>query len=148
MSNLSESTSPETLFGPDLDAAIKQGGASWRELVERVRSGDPAGVVDLYRLFSTGIRFYLCRHVRPQDLDDKVHDLFMIVVQSIQTGDLREPDRLMGYVRTIVRRQVAARIDNVVQARRNQTDLNHGMTLSEHQPNQERRLRSEERRVE
>jgi RNA polymerase sigma factor (sigma-70 family) len=147
MSNLSESTSPETLFGPDLEAAIKQGGASWRELVERVRSGDPAGVVDLYRLFSTGIRFYLCRHVGPQDLDDKVHDLFMIVVQSIQTGDLREPDRLMGYVRTIVRRQVAARIDNIVQARRNQTDLNHGMALSEHQPNQERRLSDEEKRT-
>ena len=46
----------------------------------------------------------------PQDLDDRVHDTFLVAAQSIQRGELREPDRLMGFVRTIVRRQVAAQI--------------------------------------
>src|SRR3989442_12331520 len=88
------------------------------DLVQRVHDGDPSGREELYRLFSTGIRFYLCRQLGPQDLDDKVHDIFLIITQSIQRGDLREPDRLMGYVRTIVRRQVAAYIDRAVQSRR------------------------------
>jgi RNA polymerase sigma factor (sigma-70 family) len=112
----------------------------WPLLVDRIRSGDPSAMEDLYRVFSKGIRFYLCRQLGPQDLDDKVHDIFLIIAQSIQKGDLREPDRLMGYVRTVVRRQVAAHIDDVVQARRNQTDLEIGMTLSDHQPSPERSL--------
>ena len=120
------------------------GETSWARLVERIRNGDPAGLEELYRVFSKGIRFYLCRQVGPQDLDDKVHDLFLIIAQSIQKGDLREPERLMGYVRTIVRRQVAAHIDDLVQARRNQTDLEHGMTLSDFRPNPERRMMNEQ----
>jgi len=60
---------------------------------------------------------------------DKVHDVFLIIVQSIQKGELREPERLMGYVRTIVRRQVAAQIDDNVKARRNQADLEFGMAF-------------------
>ncbi len=116
------------------------GESSWGDLVDRVRRGDPSGMEDLYRVFSKGIRFYLCRQVGPQDLDDKVHDLFLIITQSIQKGDLREPERLMGYVRTIVRRQVAGHIDTVVQARRNQTDMEYGMALSDTRPSPERRI--------
>lgn len=123
---------------------VNQGDTSWVELVERVRSGEPSALEELYRVFSKGIRFYLCRHVGPQDLDDKVHDLFVIITQSIQRGDLRDPERLMGYVRTIVRRQVAAHIDNVVQARRNQTDLEYGLALSDYHPNPERRIIDEQ----
>ena len=95
---------------------------------------------ELYQVFSKGIRFYLCRQLGPQDLDDKVHDIFLIITQSIQKGELREPERLMGYVRTIVRRQVAAHIDGVVQARRNLTDLESGLPLSDQHPNAERDL--------
>jgi RNA polymerase sigma-70 factor (ECF subfamily) len=113
---------------------------AWRILVERIANGDPAAMEDLYKVFSKGVRFYLCRQLGPQDLDDKVHDIFLIITQAIQRGELRDPDRLMGYVRTIVRRQVAAHIDGVVQARRNQIDLDVGVTLSDHQPNPERSL--------
>jgi RNA polymerase sigma-70 factor (ECF subfamily) len=123
---------------------VQQGETSWIDLVERVRSGDPGGMEDLYKVFSKGIRFYLCRQVGPQDLDDKVHDLFLIIVQSIQKGDLREPERLMGYVRTIVRRQVAAHIDTAVQSRKNQTDMEYGMALSDFRPNPERRIINEQ----
>ena len=112
----------------------------FNDLVQRVHDGDPSGMEELYRMFSTGVRFYLCRQLGPQDLDDKVHDIFLIIAQSIQRGDLREPDRLMGYVRTIVRRQVAAYIDRAVQSRRNHAELGFGMTLSDQQPTPESRL--------
>jgi len=125
---------------PEVEATANRVDPSWPLLVERIRNGDPSGMEELYRVFSTGIRFYLCRHLGPQDLDDRVHDVFLIITQSIQKGDLREPDRFMGYVRTIVRRQVAAQIDHAVQARRNQTDLDFGMALSDGHPNPERRI--------
>ena len=110
------------------------------DLVQRVHDGDPSGMEELYRMFSTGVRFYLCRQLGPQDLDDKVHDIFLIIAQSIQRGDLRDPDRLMGYVRTIVRRQVAAYIDRAVQSRRSHAELGFGMALSDQQPTPESRL--------
>jgi RNA polymerase sigma-70 factor (ECF subfamily) len=86
---------------------------------------------ELYRLFGRGIRFYLCRQLGPQELEDKVHDTFLIVVQAIQRGDLREPERLMGFVRTVVKRQVAASIEQAVQSRRDMQDLEQGSGISD-----------------
>ena len=86
--------------------------------MERIHGGDESGMEELYRLFGRGIRYYLCRQLGHQELDDKVHDTFVIVVQAIRRGELREPDRLMGFVRTVVRRQVAAYIDDAVHSRR------------------------------
>ncbi|MFM2124368.1 MAG: hypothetical protein RL328_819, partial [Acidobacteriota bacterium] len=88
--------------------------AGWVALVQRIQSGETDGMEELYQLFSRGIRFYLCRQLGPQELDDKVHDSFVVVVQAIRRGELREPERLMGFVRTVVRRQVAAYIDRAV----------------------------------
>jgi RNA polymerase sigma-70 factor (ECF subfamily) len=97
--------------------------AGWAHLVERIRFSQTDGMAELYHLFSKGVRFYLCRQLGIQELDDKVHDIFVVVVQAIRRGELREPERLMGFVRTVVRRQVAAHIDKAVQARREQMDL-------------------------
>ena len=112
---------------------------SWSRLVDRIQAGDPAGMEQLYAVFVKGVRFFLWRQLGPQDLDDKVHDVFLIITQSIKRGELREPERLMGYVRTVVRRQVAVHIDNAVHARRNQQSIDPAMTLSDHQPDPERR---------
>jgi RNA polymerase sigma factor (sigma-70 family) len=117
----------------------------WSGLVARIQDGDPAAMEELYRLFSRGIRFYLCRQLGPQDLEDKVHDTFLIVVQAICRGELREPDRLMGFVRTVVRRQVAAHIDRAVQARREQADLQCGTSISDGRSNPEQDAISRQR---
>src|SRR5205807_1139537 len=113
---------------------------SWSSLVERVQAGDESGMEDLYAVFCKGVRYYLWRQLGPQDLDDKVHDIFLIITQSIQRGELREPERLMGYVRTITRRQVAAHIDSAVHSRQKQVDLDAGIILSDRQPDPERQV--------
>jgi len=109
----------------------------WTDLVERIRAGQESGMEELYRLFSRGIRYYLCRQLGHQELDDKVHDTFLIVVQAIRRGELREPDRLMGFVRTVVRRQVAAHIDRVVHTRREEIDLEIGIRVADRRRNPE-----------
>jgi RNA polymerase sigma-70 factor (ECF subfamily) len=95
---------------------------------------------ELYRIFARGIRFYLCRQLGMQELDDKVHDTFLIVVQAIRRGDLREPERLMGFVRTVVRRQVAAHIDHVVHSRRDEMHLDVGIRVADRQRNPEQHM--------
>jgi len=109
----------------------------WHELVGRIQRGENSGLEDLYALFARGIRFYLCRQLGPQELDDKVHDAFLIVVQAIKRGDLREPERLMGFVRTVVRRQVAAYIDDVVHSRREELHLDVGVRVADWRNNPE-----------
>jgi RNA polymerase sigma-70 factor, ECF subfamily len=109
----------------------------WQALVDRVQKGDDAGMADLYRLFAKGIRFYLCRQLGAQEIDDKIHDTFLIVVKAIRRGDLREPDRLMGFVRTVVRRQVAAHIDHLVHRRRDHINLDVGARVADDRRNPE-----------
>ena len=112
--------------------------AEWADLVAQIKAGEDSGMEQLYKLFSRGIRYYLCRQLGPQELEDKVHDTFLIVVNAIKRGDLREPERLMGFVRTVVRRQVAAYIEQAVHTRREQTDLESGVTVIDRTQNPER----------
>jgi RNA polymerase sigma-70 factor (ECF subfamily) len=118
----------------------------WAALVTRIREGDSAAMAELYVIFAKGIRYFLLRNLGPDDLDDKVHDCFVIVTQAIQNGDLREPERLMGYVRTVVKRQIAASIDTAVQQRRNRVDFEDSMfSMSDWRENPERSVMERQR---
>lgn len=111
--------------------------AGFVELVDRIRSGEPEGLAHLYEIFTKGIRYYLCRQVGPQELDDKVHDAYLVVVQAIRKGELREPERLMGFVRTVVRRHVAAHIEKMVHVRRDHMELDSSMRVPDPRSNPE-----------
>ncbi len=93
--------------------------ASWPELVCRVRAGDTQAMEDLYRVIATGVRLRLARHSGGHDLSDRVHDLFITMTESIRKGAVREPERLMGYLRTVERRHTATHIGRLLRERRN-----------------------------
>jgi len=95
----------------------------WSLMVTRVKENDPRGLEDLYRHFAKGARFYFCRHLGLEDLDDRVHDSFLLVVDCIKQGELRDPERLMGFIRTVLRRQVATYVRTTVEAKRDYTPL-------------------------
>jgi RNA polymerase sigma factor (sigma-70 family) len=111
----------------------------WDELVDRIRAGEASGMEELYRVFSSGIRFYLYRRFGWQDLDDKVHDIFLTITIAIREGEVREPGRLMGFVRTVLRRQVAGYIESAVHSRK-QKGLDEGVPLFDHRLDPERRV--------
>ena len=121
----------------DAEGGKSQEQIDWKLLVQNIIDGDGAAMEELYRLFYRGVRFYLCRQLGLQDLDDKIHDTFVIVVQAIRRGELREPERLMGYVRTVVRRQVAAHIDSAIHSRREVLDVEDGVRLADKRNNPE-----------
>ena len=140
---VAEITNPleAVVSGPgEADSQDSKIGRNLANLVSRVQRGEEAGMEELYLIFARGIRYYLCRQLGPQELDDKVHDSFLIVVQAIQRGELREPERLMGFVRTIVRRQVAAYIDRVVHIRREEMDIELGTRIADRRGNPEQEV--------
>ena len=134
----------EAMEEPVQETSVPEAPNNWSDLVERIRRDDASGMEELYRVFARGIRFYLCRQLGPQELDDRVHDTFLIVVQAIRRGELREPERLMGFVRTVVRRQVAAHIDELVHSRREEVEIDINARLPDRTWNPEQSLASRE----
>lgn len=120
-------------------------GSQWAALVERIQAGDPSGVEELYKLFERGVRFYFCRRFGTTDVDDKVHDSFVIVLEAIKRGELREPERLMGFVRTVIRRQAAAYIESVVQERRTEAELTEVLPIPDQAPSPEEQVIAREK---
>ena len=99
------------------------GQRSWPELIEKIQADDASGMEELYAVFSRGVRFFLWRQLGKQDLEDTMHDTFLVVTEAIRRGEVREPDKLMGFVWTIVRRQLATHIERTVNARSHHADI-------------------------
>ncbi len=108
---------------PDGEPTANISAEKWVLLVERIQAGDERGMEDLYKIFSRGVKFYVWRHLGTRDLEDRVHDIFLVVVEAIRKGELRDPARLLAFVRTVVRRQVAGQIKGIARQRQRETAL-------------------------
>jgi RNA polymerase sigma factor (sigma-70 family) len=91
---------------------------NWVELVGRIRDGDESGVECLYARLSDGVRRRLYRNMGPQAAEDRLQEIVLVVLEAIHRGELREPGSLMGFVRTVARRKVAAEIRAAIRRRR------------------------------
>lgn len=116
------STSPpeEAKFANPDGAFDESPNDHWPKLVARIQAGDPIAMEELYEILSGGIRIYIQRQLGAQEIEDHVHDTFLVLVAAIRQGEIREPERLMGFVRTVVRRQIAGWIGRLQQSRRDQ----------------------------
>lgn len=91
----------------------------YADMVARIKSGDETGAEDLYRLFARGLRYYLSKELGAQLFEDALNDVFVAVIRSIRRGNLSQPERLSGFIRTIAHRQVARYVQRLI-AERNQ----------------------------
>ena len=118
----------------------------WGDMVGRIRAGEELAMLQLYTYFEKGVRWFVLKALGPEELDDRVHDCFLIVTQAIQAGEVRDPERLMGYVRTVVRRQIASSIHDVSSRRRKHVDFSESVfTLADWQSDPEQSLASQQR---
>ncbi|MFY9551560.1 MAG: sigma-70 family RNA polymerase sigma factor [Thermoanaerobaculia bacterium] len=91
--------------------------ASPSDLVGRIRRGDRDGEDELVSRYRRGLAFILNRASgNTSTADDLLQDTFRIALEKIRRGDLREPDRLSGFLCALARnlvvdhfRKVAAR---------------------------------------
>jgi RNA polymerase sigma factor (sigma-70 family) len=88
----------------------KENGPCWADLVEKIRVGDNSAVVLLYSALADGPCVGVFRRLDPQYAEDRLHEVMVIVIEAIRSGDLRDPDRLMGFVWAVVRRRAMAYI--------------------------------------
>jgi len=102
-------TSVITAQGPSQAEAANQ--AKWSPLVERIRQGDREAVGELYEQILPGLRFYFVNRLGRDAASDAAHSVFLRAVEQIAQGDLREPEALPGYMRTMAARYVCAQIE-------------------------------------
>jgi RNA polymerase sigma-70 factor (ECF subfamily) len=117
----------------------------WKVVVDQIRRGDPAGEEALYQDLVNGARLFLRRRLGIPDVDDKVHDLFLTIVATIRRGELREPERLMGFVRTLLYRQVSLEVSRMVSGRERTSGTEGVAELTGSEPNPEQQTLAREK---
>ena len=89
----------------------------WPTVVERIIAGDPRGSEELYEILRTGFYSRFWCQLAPQDIEDHLSDVWLIVFKAVRAGEIREPERLGGFVATVVRRVIAQQIERFVRDR-------------------------------
>jgi RNA polymerase sigma-70 factor (ECF subfamily) len=83
---------------------------SFPKVVDSVKSGDPEGLADLYKLFRI-LSNSLRNKVDFYEYDDIMHDMFLTAVDAIQSGQLREPAALSSFIHGIAHKMLCAKIN-------------------------------------
>jgi RNA polymerase sigma-70 factor, ECF subfamily len=94
------------------------------DLVDRIRRGHPTGLEELYGM-AKNFSFFLLRQLGHDDLQDKVHDVFVTTAQAIVAGKLRDPERLVPFVTTVTRFYTYGQIDRRTRWRKMEGSLEH-----------------------
>ncbi|HLJ13408.1 MAG TPA: sigma-70 family RNA polymerase sigma factor [Bryobacteraceae bacterium] len=72
------------------------------DVVEMIRSGKPGGLERLY-FMARNFTFFIMRQLGNEDVQDKVHDVFVAAAQAIHSGKLRDSSRLTPFLTTVTR---------------------------------------------
>lgn len=95
----------------------------WPAVVERIRANDQEAMEYLYKALCKFTRFHIWQQIgngtdEGDGTDDCLHGVFMVTVEAIRNGEIRDPQRLMGYVQGVSRFKVANIIKRRVARRR------------------------------
>jgi RNA polymerase sigma-70 factor (ECF subfamily) len=91
-------------------------------LVEGVRQSDQSCANELYLILRERTLSWT-RWRAGQDAEDLVHDAVVTVIGKIQAGELREPARLMGFVKTVLHRSISRQIRRTSRSRKRERTL-------------------------
>jgi RNA polymerase sigma-70 factor (ECF subfamily) len=88
------------------------------ELVSRIRAGEPSADDELVRRYSRGV-FFVINQLMPDrsQAEDVYQDSFRLALEKVRAGELREPERLSGFVCGLARNLV---LEQFRKARRRQ----------------------------
>lgn len=98
--------------------------AHTNDVVEMIQRGHPAGLEQLYAMASN-FTFFIMRQLGSDDLQDKVHDIFVTAATAISAGKLRDSDRLTPFLTTLTRFYTYGQIDRRVVRRKYVAPLEH-----------------------
>lgn len=113
-------------------------------LVDKIAQGDPAAVEQLYGTLIKGLRTILSRQLPPDLASDRAHDAFLVIVDAIHSGQLRDAARLPAFVRTVAQRQIVDAIRCVTHSRSRDSDT-HQLQLADRRIDPEQELAHQKR---
>jgi RNA polymerase sigma-70 factor (ECF subfamily) len=100
------------------------------DIVRRITAGDSAAEDEVVRRYERGVAIIIDNVVRNQSAtEDLSQETFRIVLEKLRRGDLRQPERLSGFVCGVARN---AAIDYIRRAKR--SDLREEILDGEHIP--------------
>ncbi|MGA2596689.1 MAG: sigma-70 family RNA polymerase sigma factor [Bryobacteraceae bacterium] len=125
--NQSIAVTPPSVRTENLHRRLEQQAASQaktNDIVEMIRGGHPAGLEQLYAM-ARNFTFFIMRQLGSDDLQDKVHDIFVTAATAISAGKLRDSERLTPFLTTLTRFYTYGQIDRRVVRRKYVTPLEH-----------------------
>jgi RNA polymerase sigma-70 factor, ECF subfamily len=89
---------------PDSRSDFPAQAAAAAALARRVQAGDAAAEAELVERYSRGVCFLLRELTRdPAHADDLHQETFRLVLEKLRAGELREPEKLPGFIRQLAR---------------------------------------------
>lgn len=92
----------------------------WAGVIANVHNG---GIDQLHKFFYSGLLCYYSRRGYTQDAPDLAMNAVMATARSIRRGEIKDPNRLPGYVRSVAIRCLAATIESSVRARTRECEM-------------------------
>lgn len=86
----------------EMSGGLREVSAS--DLVRRIQDGDAAADTELVARFSEGLSFLLRRWTRDRTVaEDLFQETFRLALEKIRKGEVRDPDRLAGFLRSLAK---------------------------------------------
>lgn len=118
-----QTTATKWMSTPVAKQGLQDYYAACSALVSRIRSGDSGAMGELYGAFCDRTSGYLRQRLGNQDITDLTHDVFLVVVEAIRRNQLDDPTRLMGFVKTVLQRKIAAHLRATIRRRNFEQDI-------------------------
>jgi RNA polymerase sigma-70 factor (ECF subfamily) len=78
--------------------------AAAAQIVRRIQAGETQAEADLVARYGRGVRFLLLQLTGdPTRTDDLYQETFRLVLEKVRHGDLREPEKLPGFLRQLAK---------------------------------------------
>lgn len=82
----------------------------WPALLNRVQHKEKAAVDELYSLISKGVLFFLQRRLSKEQAEDRLHDVFLILLRAIEQGCIENANAFPAFSLTVTKRQYFAEV--------------------------------------
>ena len=113
------------------------------DLVERIVSGDPHAEEELFHRYNRGIAIIICKSIgNASVVADLCQETFIIAIQQIKKGLLREPEKLTAFLLGIARNVSTAYLRKL---QNREISIAEGGDLYDRNPNQYDQLLTQEK---
>jgi len=94
--------------------------STWTNIVERIRDGDVAASEEQYSKVLPLLECSCRSRLVPDESEDRVQETYCAVLKAIQNGELRDPGKLLGFIRVIGHRHYCAYVKRREKSRSSQ----------------------------